>query len=113
MPYTYKTKTGDTARQISHTLMLYGRYLDLTDATVYFIAQHSQDATVYIERAAQVVDATKGRVRFQFSEAETKVTGLYNCEWSIVYQDGSRLSVPDDDSITVEIVKGVRKRGNV
>jgi hypothetical protein len=113
MSYTYKTKARDNARQITHTLRLQGRPLDLTDATVEFIAQHTTDATAYIARSAVVVDATKGKVRFKFTSDETKVPGLYNTEWRITYQDGSILTVPDDDVITLEIVKGVKKHGNV
>lgn len=113
MSYAYQTKVGNTARQIAQTLTLYGRVLDLTDAVVTFVAEHTTDKSAYISRTAEVVDAVKGRVRFQFTAAETKVPGLYNCEWRIVYQDGTVLTVPDNDNITLEIVKGVWRSGNV
>lgn len=113
MPYTYTTKVGDTARQISHTLMLYGRPLDLTGTTVYFIMRGTQDSTVYVERAANLIDAINGKVRFKFTTGETDRPGLYNCEWRIVFDEGSVLTVPDNDTLTLEIVKAVRKIGNI
>lgn len=113
MSYGYAIKEGDTARRVIDELKLDGIPLDLTNTSVWFVMISGADHTVYLEQPAVVVDALKGKVTYAFKAAETAKAGLYNCEWLVKYPSGTQLTVPDNESVTLEIVKRVRKVGNV
>lgn len=113
MAYGYAIKVGDTARRVIDELKLDGIPLDLTGASVLFIMKGATDHTIYLEQPASIVDAVKGKVMYSFKNAETATAGSYNCEWLVTYPSQARLTVPDHDSVTLEIVKPVRKHGNL
>lgn len=109
MAYGYATKTGDTARQVIDNLKLYGRPLDLTGAAVNFIMRKADErGDVVLDQPAIVQNALKGTVTYRFIVGQTDKPGLYNCEWRVVFPTGRIVTVPDNDSVTLRIVKSVK-----
>lgn len=112
--FGYTIKQGETARQVIDDLKLAGVPVDLTDAAVWFIMRNTSNPEQgYLEKEAVVQDAKKGTVVYRFQPGETDWPGVYNCEWSVVFSDGDRLPVPDNDMIQLEIIKSARKHANV
>lgn len=111
--FGYSIKVGNTARKVLDDLSLYGKPLDLTDATVYWIMRHTTDQTHYLEALATVLDGPKALVEYRFTSGQTSFPGIYNCEWRVIFDDGTETTVPDNGHITLEIKLAVRRVGNL
>lgn len=112
MGYSYTVKQGDSNRRAVDEIKENGVPVLLTDATVYFIMRHTTE-TKYVEEEATVLDALTGKVAYRLTVNDTDTPGLYECEWRVVFEDGSVASYPPDDNISLTVTKAVRKRGNV
>lgn len=115
MNFTHCITHGDTARKIVDTLRLRGRPIDVTGATVKFCLAHTTDKTVYQEITATLDDADAGDVSATFTAAvwQGLTSGQYNCAWHVTFGSGTKLTVPDDGPIVLDIKPYVKRVGNV
>lgn len=97
-------KRGDTRTAIRATLLEpSGSPANLTGASVRFLMADLR-GQVRIDRAAEVLDATGGVVRFVPEPGDTDVAGTYRAEFEVTFSDGRKESYPNTGYITVEII---------
>jgi hypothetical protein len=81
---------------------------DLRNATVRFLMKPDPNAGPAngptVNRAVTVLDAPTGKVEYAPDVADVAVAGLYRAEFESVWQDGTRLTFPENDYITVVIL---------
>jgi hypothetical protein len=86
-------KQGDTARDITDQLLLDGDAINLTGATVAFVAKGKANGGT-IGGAASIVDALLGTVKYTPVDADVDVADTFDAEWQITFLGGSKLTVP-------------------
>jgi hypothetical protein len=59
--------------------------------------------TVLINRSAEIIDATNGKVRFSFVKGETSTSGTMRAEFEVTYPNGIVETFPNKGYITVSI----------
>jgi hypothetical protein len=93
-------KRGDVGVVFTDTLTdANGDPIDLTDCTVSFLMSPQRGATEpVVEAVAEVLgDPQDGNVRYVTVDGDLADAGFYVQEWELVYDDGSRFTVPSDD----------------
>lgn len=96
---TIHVKQNDTAPPASTTLKVSGAAVDIENATIEFRALYS-DGRVLIEAAAnndQVgdgSDGTKGMVSYDWTAADTAISGIYRAVWKVTFADGTVRTFP-------------------
>ena len=83
---------GDTGPDIEATLRLHDgdTPLDLTDATeVRFQMRRVHSDQYAIDRPAEIMDATQGRVMFVIIDGDLAQWGDYIAQWEIHWSDGT------------------------
>lgn len=91
-----KITQGDTTPPLQSTLTENGQPKDLTSAesVVFEMIQYVGDVTVSGE--ASIVNANDGVVAYHWTDGDTDAPGLYICEWTVTYTDGSQQSFPSN-----------------
>jgi hypothetical protein len=102
----HKIKRGDTLKALVASLTLGNTPIDLTGATVRFIMRprFTTPPVAVINRSADVLLVTEGRVSYQWQAGDTAQPGRYAAEFEITYTaTGRKLTVPNDGYISVVV----------
>lgn len=101
---TFFLKQNDTSPAIEATLVNgSGASVNIGGATVRFHMNNMTNGALIIDRAATIVNAASGIVRYNWQSTDTQKSGMYLCEFEVTYSDGSIESFPNDDKIIVAI----------
>lgn len=85
MTVDFYLKKGDTLPRISATLKNSdGTPVNLTGATVKF-RMRAPGGPLKVDGAAVVVDAAAGKVRYDWTGADTNTEGLFHAEWPVTF----------------------------
>lgn len=101
-------KAGDTYSPINRTLLdANNAPMDISAATgVRFHMQPVHGGT-FIDRAAQVVNAAQGTVRYAWQAGDTATPGMYLAEWEVTYAGGATETFPNGGYDVVLITAAV------
>lgn len=82
-----------------------GTVIDLTDVTnVQLLARRqAKDVAVKIDRAAIIVDAEAGEVRFNFLPGDVDVVARYDAYFVLTYTDSRELPVPNPGFFSIVV----------
>lgn len=58
-----------------------------------------------INKPAIITDAENGKVKYEWEQGDTDITGIMQCEFQITFTDNSILTVPNDGYFLIRIVK--------
>jgi len=107
MADTIHLKRGDTAPPVEATLRYAasGAPVDLTGASVLFVMRQPGADTPKVQRAATIVDAVAGAVRFDWQAADTDTAGAYVAELQVTLPGGAVMTVPNGGYLTVKILE--------
>jgi hypothetical protein len=86
-------KQHDTARPLTDTLTLGGTPINLTGAAVSLIFKNRRTLKS-IKRAAVIVSAPAGTVKYQPVAEDVADQVEFDLEWEIVFADSTQLTVP-------------------
>lgn len=94
-------KRGDTARNLTDTLMIGGNPIDLTGSVVTLIwSIRNGDVS---RKDAAIVESTEGTVLYDIQESDVERVGIVFVEWEITFIDGKVLTVPTEGYIKLTI----------
>lgn len=107
-PHTFIIKRNDTLPTITVDFVdEAGDPVDLTDANTLTFIMYTDDSvpTEVVNATAFVVgDPVDGSIEYGWSSADTATAGEYLAEFSIVFVDGSRVTLPVEDYIHVKVI---------
>lgn len=94
---------GDTAPTIFGTILKPdGLAKDLTSVTAVRFQMRKQDDKKYtVDAAADIVDASTGRVSYDWQVNDLSVTGEYLGQWQLTYSDGKVQTTTPANTITI------------
>jgi hypothetical protein len=81
--------------------------INLTEASeVYFLLRPEGETgkPAKLRKKAEILEATKGVVRYQWASGDTATAGKYAAEWEIVWKSLTTESVPNEGYISIEII---------
>ena len=84
-----------------------GNPASLTGASVQVAIQHYSKPVIKFLRSAYVADAITGEVWLVWQPEETQVTGLYQVEFRVTYQDGTQETFPNSGYLLVNILERI------
>lgn len=97
-------KRRDLLPSVTNTLEApRGTPIDLTGCAVKFIMTPTKSSTPKVSRAAVIVDAVAGSVRYDWTGTDTDTVGSYRALWEITYPSGQTRSVPSTGYLRVVI----------
>lgn len=106
-------KQGDTWPALTAQLWEQenGLPLDLTEADAVHVWLRSETKAILTD-PCEIIDAANGKVRYQFTAAETAEVGVYRVEWEVHFTPGvdgkaRTRTVPNDDYLTLTIVEAL------
>lgn len=89
-------KQNDTAPAIAEQLLDgTGTAVNLTGASVKFMAWFPGDATVKINQSATITDAATGKVSYTPSSTDTNTIGALMVEWQVTFSGGAVETFPN------------------
>ena len=83
-----------------------GKPIRVTGGVVKLLMR-DKDNVLTINKPVEIIDPEKGYVRYDWLTADTKTAGEYQAEFEITFQNGVKLSVPNDGYFTVNITKQI------
>lgn len=99
----WSMKEGDLAPSIPSTLYVDGAILVLTGCTVKFVMTPAGETTPVIDRAATIVDAAAGKVRYDWQAGDTAKCGRYTAVWKVTLTSSKQLTVPSEGFLQIVI----------
>jgi len=98
-----RLKKNDTQPAIEAALEYEdGTPIDLTGASVRFIMAKT-DGTVVVNANATIVDATAGKVRYEWQQGDLSEEGRYNAEFEVTFPNGDVLTAPSQGYFIIEV----------
>ncbi|QCC48100.1 BppU family phage baseplate upper protein [Halobellus limi] len=73
-----------------------GAAVDLTDATVEFHMKARGSDAVKVNESASILDATAGKVAYQWRAGDTDTAGVFLAEFEVTYSDGFPETFPSE-----------------
>jgi hypothetical protein len=70
---------------------------------VKFIMRDPNTGTAKVNAACTITTAASGIVTYEWIADDTDTAGTYNAEWQITYDNGKKLTVPNDTYETVVV----------
>lgn len=92
---------GNTSPSVTDTIKVNGLAFDLTGATVKFQMRQADSSALVIDRAASVVSAVAGTVRYDWQSSDTTTTGEYAAWWHVTLPS---TATQDTSEFAVEII---------
>jgi len=105
MPFTIKQNDTSPAFQAS-LKDANGASVNLTGATVAF-RMLASDNTLKVNYQMSVTDASAGSVTYNWQSGDTNTVGNYTCDIKVTYSDGSLETFPNNEYLTVTVIKGL------
>lgn len=78
-----------------------GTAIDLSGASVSF--HMTDDGDTIVNSSATIMDASNGKVKYEWSDGDTDSAGRYQAEFEVTYSDSSVETFPNNGFIVVEI----------
>lgn len=105
MTQTFKIKKGDTKPYLATTLnSTDGTAINLSSGSVWFImATNDGNYTTQFSGACVITGSVEGQCEYRWGATNTGSIGNYLGEFEVVYNDGTKLTIPADDSFNVKI----------
>lgn len=101
---TFFLKQNDTSPSIQATLTdAGGTAVNIAGSSVRFHMKNMTNGSIIVDRAATIVNAATGAVRYDWLAADTQKAGMFLCEFEVTYADTSIETFPNDDKIIVSI----------
>lgn len=102
---TFFIKQNDTVADIRRDLKdAFGAPVNITGAAIAFSMRVKPAGTVKINAAAgSVVDGGAGRVKYDFTAANTDTANTYEAEFQVTFSDGTIQTFPNDGYFDVII----------
>ena len=98
----YQIKQYDTKTALRATLKSEGKPVDLRQVQeVHFLLKNGDQ--LLVNKIVNIVEAAKGKVWFPFEESETSITGKFQGEFLITFNDGRKETFPNVGTIPIEI----------
>ncbi len=97
---------GDTRPSLEAVLKLRrtdGPLVLTTASAVKFQMRQVDDRAYTVNRAAVVVDAATGSVRYDWQTNDLSIYGEYVCQWEITWSDGTKQTVPESAPNTLTV----------
>jgi hypothetical protein len=85
-----------------------GTALDLTASVsgISFTMKNlDTDQTAISASAATIISQTTGMVRYSWAEGDTNTAGTYVAEFQVLYNDGTKLTIPTSTVLSVVILE--------
>jgi len=99
----FNIKRNDTSPSIAGVLKdADGNVRDLTSATIRFHMIDKDDTTV-VDAAATILNATTGRVAYEWSAADTVTSGGFRGEFEVTFADATIETFPNTGYIPIRI----------
>jgi hypothetical protein len=95
-------KRYDTAPPLTASLAVNGQPLDLTNATSVKLIMKSAGALV--TGTCTIVDAVDGGIKYVWAGGDTAVSGTYQVEFQVTWNDGTKQTLPNDSYDTVTVM---------
>lgn len=93
-PSTFYISQGATAPAITATLIdQYGNVANLTGASVNFVMTNAFYGNA-VNQPATIVNAGAGQVSYSWASTDTQNTGLFSCQWQVVFSNGAQETYP-------------------
>ena len=103
----FTIKQGDTSPAIEATLKdNTGNVVNLTGASVRF-HMATLGFSSKIDAAATIVNASEGKVKYEWQSADTVTADSFIVEWEITYSDSSVETFPNDGYTRIKIERKV------
>jgi hypothetical protein len=102
----YRRVVGDTESPIRDRLLVDGDAADFTDFNEVRIHIETPSGSVIEDdttRNVSVLDASDGRVRYDFATGDLSEQGRYRYEWEVEYGGGGILTFPADGWETIYV----------
>ena len=99
-------KRNDRREPIARTLKASsGLPQDLGSATsVYFRMRPETGGVLKVNAPAAIIAPPEsGNVQYNWAAGDTDTAGYYQAEWEVTYQDGTKQSFPNGDSLLVHV----------
>jgi BppU N-terminal domain len=103
MPDFYLKKDTTLAPLDVRLLSATGARIDVSLATVRFRMRKKGGATNVIDRAATILDAVQGLVRYQWQTSDAALIGDYEAEFEVTYPDTNNRIFPSPGFISIRI----------
>lgn len=107
----FKIKRNDTSPAIVYQLQDDdGNPVDISgynEVRFLMLPRHGSSLTVDDDTGGNVVvdDAANGVVKYEWQSSDTDTAESFKAEWEVEYSDGTFETFPNDNFITVEILK--------
>lgn len=105
MPEYVRIKEGDRRPSVTmQALDAVGAPVNFgVGATAKFIMTRKGEATPTVNAAATIVDATLGKLQYDWATGNTDAAGVYDAEFEVTFGDGRKLSIPNFEHLVVVI----------
>lgn len=101
-------KEGDLKPPLEAVLERDGVAMDLTNTTVYFVMGSTQDLPK-VDSQAEIVDASAGKVRYNWASGDTDEPDAYLCEFIVEDSNGNETTFPSDGYFTATVKPEVQR----
>lgn len=111
----FSIKSGDDTPSLVDSLTYgNGDPVDLTNATVGLIMRSfSSPAPVALTGTATITAALEGNVAFTFTAADTATAGLYMANWTVVFNDGAKMTFPTTGYLWISVEESLLETGHI
>ncbi|HVT76983.1 MAG TPA: BppU family phage baseplate upper protein [Acidimicrobiales bacterium] len=104
-PACLSLEAGELGRLFEAALVDHAGPVDLSDAdSVKFHMRLISDDAPLLAADATIVDATAGKVRYDWQAGDTDTAGYHRAEFKVTF-DGKPIRFPNDDDLVVHIRK--------
>jgi hypothetical protein len=106
---TFYIKQNDTASFITRDLKdAFGAPVNVTGATVVFSMRVKPAGTVKVDaQGCTIVTAGTGRVRYEWTAANTNTADEYEGEFQVTYANGKIQTFPNDGHIPIVVTDDI------
>lgn len=106
MPTITRIKRNDTRPSFSATLLdAAGAPVDISGASARFLMRDPRTRALKVDGAMVIVDAAAGRVRYDWTAADTNSAAVYQVEVQVTFGDLTIETFPNGSHHRLEVLK--------